>query len=1133
MTRQYYLGGKEIVNLYSELEKYAQVPSARTAAERSKNIRKWAIENGVSKRDAQSIENFAKNYINEQAQKYSRPAQWYIDMMANEPEEIETPEWMQDIDMPSNEEIELSIAELTRNSLIRLLEGDIQQRYMNEHLVLKLTLEIKHYEDSFEWVENKEKYIPIVDSTTITELLNSLKSGLIEDDTNPTGSDPMITKLPSLKLIKKFELKNLKEDNILVEQNWRSRRGHFFAYLFNTTNEQITTELKRCQIFHKITYKENILLKDTCIIYALREAGVSEDILINISNRFVNNYVQAVQLRDLFKEFNLKGRIFEPLANGKTRTIVNTGNEFSIVLFKNHYFLVFDTHMTKDWVCEAIKNPKTTIKPNYRIHRNRWEKADDRTINSLELVKLLFELDNFRDMKYSDLNGLIYEEKQKTPIYNLEYSKDACTKQLSDEGIKFKGIQPTVNLLYFADFETDPTNKHIPFMCCVSTYNTKEMRTYCGKNCGKQLLDAMPDGATIYFHNASFDINFIMPYVSNANVIRKGLRTISATITYEQKNIIIRDFFTLISMPLAKLPTFFHLTEDIKKEKFPYKYYTVKRFMRGIGEINKAYLKEQPAWSEEDIKQFKDNINSIPECKIDNNYFNMKKYCEFYCRQDVVVLRESFRKCRQLMNESFDIDIIYFLTTPAIANYCLERDVLRKAGIYYYGGKVKDYLSKAVYGGRCMCAWNRKWHTKVNIYDLDVCSLYPSAMARMFIPKGIPKVLTTEQCNDKQFLKSTDFYVATVHITKITKHRAMPLIPQKTKTGIEWNDYLPEGGLTQEFSSIFLEDLEKYYPGIEYTIERGYYWNEGKDYSIQRFIKNIYRKRGLYKLIKEPINEMYKLIMNSSYGKTIQKFIKTTTKIISAEKINEYVIKHKQQILNYQMIEGGKAYVVEMKKEIDKQFTPEHVGIIVLDMSKRIMNEVICLAEDIGCRIYYQDTDSIHIECDAVPKLAKAYEKIYNRPMLKKSIKLDKKYTIDDFKELEEKYGDLVEQEMGKFHDDFSSNKGDVECACESIFIRKKMYIDKLKIKNGEFDFQYRMKGIPQQCIKLEANNKYMELYEKIYNEENVNFNLLSAKVHFKQSRDYTISTVDKFTRTAASVYKEGNVEKYFEYGSN
>lgn len=42
---------------------------------------------------------------------------------------------------------------------------------------------------------------------------------------------------------------------------------------------------------------------------------------------------------------------------------------------------------------------------------------------------------------------------------------------------------------------------------------------------------------------------------------------------------------------------------------------------------------------------------------------------------------------------------------------------------------------------------------------------------------------------------------------------------------------------------------------------------------------------------------------------------------------------------------------------------------MVLSMSKRIMNEVMCTAEDIGCKIYYQDTDSMQMSKEDVEKL--------------------------------------------------------------------------------------------------------------------------------------------------------------------
>lgn len=46
-------------------------------------------------------------------------------------------------------------------------------------------------------------------------------------------------------------------------------------------------------------------------------------------------------------------------------------------------------------------------------------------------------------------------------------------------------------------------------------------------------------------------------------------------------------------------------------------------------------------------------------------------------------------------------------------------------------------------------------------------------------------------------------------------------------------------------------------------------------------------------------------------------------------------------------------------------------------MSKRIKNKVMFLAEDIGCKIFYQDTDSTHIRYADIPKLSKMSEEDY------------------------------------------------------------------------------------------------------------------------------------------------------------
>ena len=61
-------------------------------------------------------------------------------------------------------------------------------------------------------------------------------------------------------------------------------------------------------------------------------------------------------------------------------------------------------------------------------------------------------------------------------------------------------------------------------------------------------------------------------------------------------------------------------------------------------------------------------------------------------------------------------------------------------------------------------------------------------------------------------------------------------------------------------------------------------------------------------------------------------------------------------------------------------------GVSVLSMSKRIMNEVMCLAEDLGINIYYQDTDSMHIEHDKIQMLASEYKQIYHRELIGEDI---------------------------------------------------------------------------------------------------------------------------------------------------
>ena len=61
-------------------------------------------------------------------------------------------------------------------------------------------------------------------------------------------------------------------------------------------------------------------------------------------------------------------------------------------------------------------------------------------------------------------------------------------------------------------------------------------------------------------------------------------------------------------------------------------------------------------------------------------------------------------------------------------------------------------------------------------------------------------------------------------------------------------------------------------------------------------------------------------------------------------------------------------YYIKVKAVLS-HFKYVHCGAESLSMSKRIMNKVFDVSNDCGVDIYYQDTDSIHINYDDIGKI--------------------------------------------------------------------------------------------------------------------------------------------------------------------
>ena len=217
--------------------------------------------------------------------------------------------------------------------------------------------------------------------------------------------------------------------------------------------------------------------------------------------------------------------------------------------------------------------------------------------------------------------------------------------------------------------------------------------------------------------------------------------------------------------------------------------------------------------------------------------------------------------------------------------------------------------------------------------------------------------------------------------------------------------YTEQGNILNTYCQIELQDLINFYE-VEFRIIRGYYYVGDRDYSVRETITKLFHERKLLQKDDNPLNNCIKLMMNGSYGKAIQRIILSSSKFISGNCLQSYITNNYYKIKSIREITHNienekdrkngddmqkfdfdnddifnykKLYEVKVMNQVDQQFSMVPFGVDVLAMSKRIMNEVMCLAYDNDLCIWYQDTDSMHIEKDHIPKLKDLFKEKYGK----------------------------------------------------------------------------------------------------------------------------------------------------------
>jgi hypothetical protein len=157
-----------------------------------------------------------------------------------------------------------------------------------------------------------------------------------------------------------------------------------------------------------------------------------------------------------------------------------------------------------------------------------------------------------------------------------------------------------------------------------------------------------------------------------------------------------------------------------------------------------------------------------------------------------------------------------------------------------------DNIKFAYYGGRTE-AYSRGTIKNINVYDIN--SLYPSVMCNDIPePSSMYKGFNIEDegITEAEIITNPDYY---------------PILPYRN---IDYKLLFPTGKFKGWYSNVELRKARDM--GYKVNIIQSYNYRKTNDY-FSEYIKEIYNKRLQYKKEGNPVEVVYKLLMNSLYGK--------------------------------------------------------------------------------------------------------------------------------------------------------------------------------------------------------------------------------------------------------------------------
>ena len=381
---------------------------------------------------------------------------------------------------------------------------------------------------------------------------------------------------------------------------------------------------------------------------------------------------------------------------------------------------------------------------------------------------------------------------------------------------------------------------------------------------------------------------------------------------------------------------------------------------------------------------------------------DLKNDTKEYLKADVLGLQELYEKANNNIFNNHRRNICDYLTLSSMS-FDIWRNLIPEEKVFYPKFEEEKFFRKSIYGGRCyknahkftskqyeyikkeseeICKIESREDREIKfgflyasiddyVFDADVVSLYPTAMAKNLYPVGKPIGIKGYKKGKLGIYKCS--YEA-------PKNIVYPYLPRRdTMKGTQKLSWDLKDGEECYYTSVDIENAKKL--GYRFNICGGYYWEETADLFSEYVEKFISEKNRLKAEGKKGGCEYLttKLFMNALYGKMLQKPIFDKQFYISnydelMVKMGEFEITEIEQVGKRWLCKGISKNPHQKEMDIKK---PTHLGSFILSYSRTIMMDYTLQTnpnQEVLKQFYYTDTDALHIHSSLLKNLTLSTE---------------------------------------------------------------------------------------------------------------------------------------------------------------